>query len=218
MAEQDQNRRGRWRVGLRSVAGAVAVLSAVAGLAIHNHSAIGASGITRASMATVSDTSAPPALTSPLPAARYGRAGKETTVVALVEPPDGQGCRHMHVIGDPITYRLVGDGPWTSTGSPNQRQAQLWWVTGHTLPVEEAADHAPAAPGCDHSPAFYVDGAQTLTEWLSALLHTILMPAPTTPAPTATAVLGHPASSVAGTWSVRRYPWIEYRVVGDSDA
>jgi hypothetical protein len=51
------------------------------------------------------------------------------------------------------------------------------WITGHTAPYADAADHevmAPYTPGCGHGPAFAVDSVQTLPDWIAALLPALL--------------------------------------------
>jgi len=114
---------------------------------------------------------------SPIPPARHGRAGHEVTVLVMVLAPTAPGCGHMYdLTGAP--FRLMG--AWTQTTPdtvPVPTGAQLWWLTGHTVPVVEAADHALEAPfvaGCDHEPAFYVDRALSLAGWLSDLVNALL--------------------------------------------
>ncbi len=117
------------------------------------------------------------ALASPIPPARHGRAGHEVTVLVWVLPPTAPGCGHMRDLGGG-PFRLMG--AWTATRPdtvPVPTTGQLWWLTGHTLPPVEAADHAveaPFVPGCDHEPAFYVDGALSLAGWLSNLFNALL--------------------------------------------
>jgi hypothetical protein len=122
-------------------------------------------------------TSSTPAVASPIPPARYGRAGHEVTALVWVLPATAPGCGHMRDLGGG-PFRLMG--AWAQTVPdtvPVPTTAQLWWLTGHTLPPVEAADHAveaPFVPGCDHQPAFYVDSALSLAGWLSNLFNALL--------------------------------------------
>jgi hypothetical protein len=122
-------------------------------------------------------TASTPEVASPIPPARYGRAGHEVTVLVLVLPATAPGCGHMRdLAGGP--FRL--SGAWTQTVPdtvPVPTTGQLWWLTGHTLPPVETADHAAAAPfvaSCDHEPAFFVDQARSLAGWLSDLIDALL--------------------------------------------
>jgi hypothetical protein len=114
-------------------------------------------------------------LTQPL----HGRASRETSVLAFVQPPTSD-CVHMVVSGISASYRLIGT--WATRYPrviPRPRDEELYWLTGHLLPHIETADHAILAPitsDCAGMPAFYVDKASTLTEWLSALLHALIVP------------------------------------------
>jgi hypothetical protein len=114
----------------------------------------------------------------PIPAAIAGRAGHEVTVLAVVGPPTAPGCGHMRVPFG-AGYRLLGAWQQTSptTLGPTPTTAALWWVTGHTLPPVDAADHAwlaPFTPGCDHAPAFYVDHAVSVNAWLGQMVNALL--------------------------------------------
>lgn len=117
-----------------------------------------------------------------VPPARFGRAGREVTILAFVNPPRTGRCLSISLPGHTQPYRLTGDWATRDPGTPSDSgQGQLWWLTGHTLPRIDTADHAPMAPPqpeCGTVPIFSVDAATSLADWLSSVINAVLAPAP----------------------------------------
>jgi hypothetical protein len=124
---------------------------------------------------------------APIARAWYGRPGHESTVLAVAMPPLAPGCLSLHPLGDAV-YRVVADRAGALSATVSRSTAPtVVWVTGHTLPYADAADHEVMAPytrGCGHGPAFAVDSVQTVQDWIAALLLALMaLPGPHTTPP-----------------------------------
>ena len=99
-------------------------------------------------------------------------------MLAVVTPPMAPGCLYLQPLGDAVYRVVAGDGADRLSAKVSQPATPLVvWVTGHTLPYADAADHqimAPYTPGCGHGPAIEVDSWQTLPDWIAGLLPAVL--------------------------------------------